>query len=61
MGATAPPDDLVRLPPRDAAASKRDYGRVAVAGGVTTAPEPAAAIRAFLAALTSDPRRAVSP
>lgn len=33
MPATQPPDDLVRLSPRDAAASKRDYGRVVVAGG----------------------------
>lgn len=35
--------------------------RVAVAGGVTTAPDPAAAVRTFLAALTSDPGPAASP
>ena len=28
-----PPEDLVRLPPRHAEASKRDHGRVVVAGG----------------------------
>jgi NAD(P)H-hydrate epimerase len=29
----APPEDLVRLPPREPRASKRDHGRVVVAGG----------------------------
>jgi NAD(P)H-hydrate epimerase len=43
------PDDLVRLPRRDAAASKRDFGRVAVAGGAAgMAGAPALAAMAAL-------------
>ena len=49
MQATAPPHDLPRLPRRDAAASKRDYGRVAVAGGAAgMAGAPALAAMAAL-------------
>ena len=49
MPATQPPDDLVRLSPRDAAASKRDYGRVVVAGGAAgMAGAPALAAMAAL-------------
>ena len=33
MTLSVPPDDMVRLPPRGAAASKRDFGRVVVVGG----------------------------
>jgi NAD(P)H-hydrate epimerase len=44
-----PPRDLVRLPPRDAASSKRDHGRVAVAGGAAgMAGAPALAAMAAL-------------
>jgi ADP-dependent NAD(P)H-hydrate dehydratase len=49
MTALAPPGDLVRLPPRDASSSKRDYGRVAVAGGAAgMAGAPALAAMAAL-------------
>jgi NAD(P)H-hydrate epimerase len=49
MPSQGPPEDLVRLPPRDAAASKRDYGRVAVAGGAPgMAGAPALAAMAAL-------------
>jgi NAD(P)H-hydrate epimerase len=44
-----PPEDLVRLPPRDAEASKRDHGRVVVAGGAAgMAGAPALAAMAAL-------------
>jgi NAD(P)H-hydrate epimerase len=44
-----PPEGLVRLPPRDAEASKRDHGRVVVAGGASgMAGAPALAAMAAL-------------
>lgn len=49
MPTAAPPEDLVRLPPRDRQASKRDHGRVAVAGGAPgMAGAPALAAMAAL-------------
>ena len=49
MKPLAPPVDLVRLPPRDAAASKRDFGRVVVVGGAPgMAGAPALAAMAAL-------------
>ena len=49
MSPADPPEDLVRLPPRDAEASKRDHGRVVVAGGAPgMAGAPALAAMAAL-------------
>jgi ADP-dependent NAD(P)H-hydrate dehydratase len=49
MPTTAPPEDLVRLPPRDPQASKRDHGRVVVVGGAAgMAGAPALAAMAAL-------------
>lgn len=49
MASTTPAADLPRLLPRDAAASKRDFGRVVVAGGaVGMAGAPALAAMAAL-------------
>jgi len=49
MPPTAPPQDLVRLPPRDRQASKRDHGRVVVVGGAAgMAGAPALAAMASL-------------
>jgi NAD(P)H-hydrate epimerase len=49
MASTTPPADLPRLAPRDAAASKRDFGRVVVAGGAAgMAGAPALAAMAAL-------------
>lgn len=49
MPPTAPPEDLVRLPPRDRQASKRDHGRVVVVGGAAgMAGAPALAAMAAL-------------
>ena len=49
MASTTPPADLPRLAPRDAGASKRDFGRVVVAGGAAgMAGAPALAAMAAL-------------
>jgi NAD(P)H-hydrate epimerase len=49
MSPADPPEDLVRLPPRAAEASKRDHGRVVVAGGAPgMAGAPALAAMAAL-------------
>ncbi|MCE2725426.1 MAG: hypothetical protein LW698_01425 [Planctomycetaceae bacterium] len=49
MPTEPPPEDLVRLPPRDPQASKRDHGRVVVVGGAPgMAGAPALAAMAAL-------------